>query len=92
LADNISGLMKCTPIIYGTSMFRKVMTKSILESTFDGLPAEVVDEYREIMGIQLKVTDYTLTLRDEWLILLTCGIIFLAIGMCMLKYEKKTDR
>lgn len=92
LADSISRLMKCTPIIYGTSMFRKVMTKSILESTFEGLPAEVVDEYREIMGIQLTVADYTLTLRDEWLILLACGIIFLAIGMCMLKYEKKTDR
>ncbi len=92
LADSISGLMKCTPIIYGTSMFRKVMTKSILDSTFEGLPIEIVDEYREIMGIQLTVADYTLTLRDEWLILLACGIIFLVIGMCMLKYEKKTDR
>ncbi len=92
LADSISGLMKCTPIIYGTSMFRKVMTKSILDGTFGGLPMEVVDEYREIMGIQLTVADYTLTLRDECLILLACGIIFLVIGMCMLKYEKKTDR
>lgn len=92
LADSISGLMKCTPVIYGTSMFRKVMTKSVLESTFEGVPAEVVDEYREIMGIQLKVADYTLTIRDEWLILLACGIIFLMIGMCMLKYEKKTER
>ncbi len=92
LADSISGLMKCTPIIYGTSMFRKVMTKSVLDSTFEGLPMEVVDEYREIMGIQLTVADYTLTLRDEWLILLACGMIFLVIGICMLKYEKKTDR
>lgn len=92
LADSISGMMKCTPIIYGTSMFRKVMTKSILDSTFEGLPVEVIDEYCEIMGIQLKVADYTLTLRDEWLILLACGIIFLVIGMCLLKYEKKMDR
>lgn len=92
LADSISGMMKCTPIIYGTSMFRKVMTKSILDSTFQGVPVDIVDEYREIMGIQLKVADYTLTLRDEWLILLACGIIFLVIGMCLLKYEKKMDR
>ena len=92
LADSISGVMKCTPIIYGTSMFRKVMTKSILDSTFQGVPVDIVDEYREIMGIQLRVADYTLTLRDEWLILLACGIIFLVIGMCLLKYEKKMDR
>ena len=92
LADSISGLMKCTPIIYGTSMFRKVMTKSSLERTFEGIPADVVEECSEIMGIQLTVADYTLKLRDEWLILFVCGIIFLVIGMCMLKYEKKTDR
>ncbi|MBQ7925190.1 MAG: ABC transporter permease [Lachnospiraceae bacterium] len=92
LADSISGLMKCTPIIYGTSMFRKVMTKSIMETTFVGAPGEVVEMYREIMGIELTVADYTLKLRDEWLILLACGIIFLVIGMCMLKYQKKTDR
>lgn len=92
LGDTISGLMKCTPIIYGTSMFRKVMTKSVLESTFEGIPIDVVEEYREIMGIQLTVANYTLKIRDEWLILFVCGIIFLAIGMCMLKYEKKTDR
>lgn len=92
LADSISGMMKCTPIIYGTSMFREIMTKSILDSTFEGVPVDIVDEYREIMGIQLKVADYTLTLRDEWLILLACGIIFLVIGMCLLKYEKKMDR
>lgn len=92
LADSISGVLKCTPIIYGTSMFREVMTKSVLDSTFEGIPVEAVNEYREIMGIQLRVADYTLTVRDEWLILLACGIIFLVIGMCMLKYEKKLDR
>lgn len=92
LADSISGLMKCTPVIYGTSMFRKVMTKSVLENTFEGVPMDIVEEYREIMGIRLTVADYTLKLRDEWIILLACGMIFLGIGMCMLKYEKKTDR
>ncbi len=92
LADSISGLMKCTPVIYGTSMFRKVMTRSVLESTFEGVPMDIVEEYREMMGIRLTVADYSLKLRDEWLILLACGMIFLVIGMCMLKYEKKTDR
>ena len=57
-----------------------------------GAPGEVVEMYREIMGIELTVANYTLKLRDEWLILLACGIIFLVIGMCMLKYQKKTDR
>lgn len=92
LADSIAAFMKCTPIIYGTSMFRKVMTDNILNTTFESIPTEVVEEYKDVMGIQLTMADYTLKMRDEWIILLACGIIFLVIGMCMLKYEKKTDR
>lgn len=92
LADGISGFMKCTPVIYGTSMFRKVMTKSVLENAFEGIPTAVAEEYSEVMGIQLKIAEYTLKLREEWIILFGCGIIFLVIGLGMLKYEKKTDR
>lgn len=92
LSDGIAGFMKCTPIIYGTSLFRCIMTEAILDETFQGVPENVVEEYRNVMGIQLTVADYTLKLRDEWLILLSCGIIFLVIGMCMLKYGKKADR
>lgn len=92
LSDGIAGVMKCTPIIYGTSMFRTVMTETILGEIFQGVPEDIADEYRKAMGIRLTVSDYTLTLRDEWLILLGCGMIFLVIGMCMLKYGKKADR
>lgn len=92
LADGIVRVMKCTPVIYGTSMFRTVMTESILEEIFRGVPEEIVDEYRSAMGIRLSVAGDMLSLRDEWLILLVCGMIFLVIGMCMLKYGKRADR
>ncbi len=92
LSDTIAAGMKCTPIIYGTSMFRTIMTETILDETFRDVPEAIVEEYCNAMGIRLTVADYTLTLRDEWLILLACGMIFLVIGMCMLKYGKKADR
>lgn len=92
LSDTIGNLMKCTPVIYSTSMFRRLMNEAVLESTFADIPVEVVREYREVMGIDLRVFERTLTVRDEWILLLMCGIIFLAIGACMLKYGKKTDR
>lgn len=84
--------MKCTPIIYGTSLVRSIMMKPILESTFHGVQENIVNEYSRTMGIQLTISDYTLKMRDEWLILLGCGIIFLVLGMCLLKYSKKADR
>lgn len=92
LADSISGFMKCTPILYGTSMFRAIMTEQILEKTFRDVPEDIVTEYSEIMGIRLKVFDYAITVRDEWILLLACGTIFFAAGVFVLRYGKKSDR
>lgn len=92
LSAAVSGVMKCVPVIYGTAMFRKVMTGTILEQTFEGIPSQVVTEYEEIMGIRLTVAEHMLTIKEEWLILSGCAIIFLSVGICMLKYQKKTDR
>lgn len=92
LSETIGNLMKCTPIIYGTAMFRKVMTADILDKTFEDIPEEVITEYRSVMGIELEVLDRTLSLTEEWLFLLACGIILFVMGICVLKYSKKTDR
>lgn len=92
LSDSIGSLMKCTPIIYSTAMFRKVMNTEMIEKTFAGTSQELISAYREEMGVDLQVLDNTLTITQEWLLLLVCGILFLIIGAGMLKYGKKTDR
>ncbi|MDE7287510.1 MAG: ABC transporter permease, partial [Lachnospiraceae bacterium] len=55
LSETIGKIMKCTPVIYGTSMFRRVMSKDIIETTFADLPDEVAEGYREVMGIDLDL-------------------------------------
>ena len=92
LSDSVGAMMKCTPVIYGTAMFRSIMTEDIIEKTFEGLPEELHTVYREEMGITLTVFDRSIGITEEWLLLLICGILFLSLGVCMLKYSKKTDR
>ncbi len=92
LSDGIGSLMKCTPIIYSTAMFRKVMNSELIEKTFSGTSEELIAEYREAVGVDLQVFEHTLTVTQEWLILFGCGILFLMLGASMLKYGKKTDR
>lgn len=57
LSEVIGNMMKCTPIIYGTAMFRRVMTQEIVNTTFQGIPEEVVSEYCTAMGISLEIFD-----------------------------------
>ena len=92
LSNSIGNLMKCTPILYGAAMFRDVMTKNILQDTFDGTPAELVREYREVMGIDLVVGGRQASVHEEMILLLIFGLVFLIIGMFIVKREKRRDR
>lgn len=81
--------MKCTPVIYGTSMFRQVMTEQIMEKTFDGIPEEAEKAYREVMGIDLFVFDQKVSVGMSFAVLLIFGVIFLMIGAACVKYGRK---
>ena len=92
LSPAIGSLMKCTPIIYGTSMFRSVMTEAIAEITFSGVPEEVMEKYELVTGIHLEIFDRTIGLTEEWLGLFLCGVLLLIAGIMALKYGRKADR
>lgn len=92
LSGLIGNVMKCTPVIYGTAMFRNVMTRRIMETLFAGTPGGLADEYRLVMGIDLEVFERLIRIQEEWILLFLCGMIFLIIGITMLKYGRKTDR
>lgn len=92
LSDAIGGMMKCTPVLYSTAMFRKVMMEGIVQKTFEGTSTEFITEYNKAMGIDLEVFSHTMTVTEEWILLLACGIMFLVFGACALKFTKKTDR
>lgn len=92
LSDGIAAIMKCTPVIYGTALFRSEMTAQIAAQTFDGVPAQVLTEYNEIMGVELVLGGHRLTAAHEISILLICGAVFLAAGAAVARFGKKADR
>lgn len=92
LSKNVAGFMKCTPMIYGTAMFRDLMTSDIVHATFHDLPQEAERTYREMMGIDLFVFDRQVTVGMSLTLLLIFGAIFLMIGAVLVKYGRKTDR
>lgn len=92
LAKSIGTIMKCTPVIYGTSMFRSIMTKDIAETTFLGVPEELLEEYRIVTGIHLELFDRTIGITEEWLGLFLCSVLLMIMGIFVLKYGRKADR
>lgn len=74
LSENIAGVLKCTPVIYSTSMFREIMTKDILKKTFEDIPEDIILEYSQAMGITLTLNDKDISLTQSCFILLSAGI------------------
>ena len=92
LSEMVGKVMKCTPVIYSSSMFRKVMTETVLSNTMAGLPEEAVEQYRLAMGIDLAVGSRDVSTMAELWILLGCGTMFLLLGALVLWKSRKTDR
>lgn len=92
LSDGIAGMVKCTPVIYGAALFRGEMTAQMLETTFEGIPAEVVTEFNQVMGSQLTIGDHILTAPEELAVLLVTGVVFLIAGAAVVRFGKKSDR
>lgn len=89
VSDAIAGVMKCTPVLYGTALFRKEMTAEITKTTFEGIPSEVVVEMERTMGTELQIGDLTLSAGHELGILLICGTVFLLVAALTVRRNPK---
>lgn len=92
LSGVVAGIVKCTPVIYGTALFRDAMTQAITQQTFQGVPQAYVDGFREVMGMELTVGGHRVTTLHQLAILVLGGTIFLLAGAAVTRLSKKNDR
>lgn len=92
LPEGVQTVMKCLPVLHGCSMFRDILTAGAIEQTFEGVPAEYVDEYCSVMGITTKFGDTEIGREIQLAILAACGIIFIAAGTLISTKRNQSDR
>ncbi len=89
LSPVLQNVVKCTPIIYSTVMFRNVICEDIIGRLFVGVPTEIVNIYGENMGISLELFDRSVSPVICCMILLVSGVICLSVGMFVLNSRRK---
>lgn len=92
LPDGVATVLKYIPILHGASLMREVCCKQALESTFAGLPGQVMTEYKEYMGIQVKMGDNAASLAFQVLFMAGCGILAFIIIIFVQKRKSISDR
>lgn len=92
LSDSVATVVKCFPVIYGTSLYRKVMMDSLETSFFEGCPDLVRGIFDETMGVNLSFGEKTLSLGEQVVILLCIGGLFALLSVLYIRFSKKSDR
>lgn len=92
LPEMVQKVVKCFPIVYGTSLMRGIYVQDAMNGVFVGAPVEVIKKYTEYMGITLSWGTQQVGNLYKTLILLGSGIIFILLSVLVLKNRKISDR
>ncbi len=92
LSESIQGVLKCIPVLHGTSMMWSVCTEEAIGKTFAGLPDMAADVFRKEMGITLFFGEKEILPWQQVAILLFYGIIAIAAAALVNRKRKLKDR
>lgn len=88
LPSGVVNFLECLPILHATALMRKVMCADALNETFLGLPQQVGEGYREVMGIDIYVNSQAVSNEFQLFFLGICGIITL-VAIALIAKQKK---
>lgn len=92
LPANIQTVLKCFPLLHGCSLMREVFTEQALTATFTNCPKELMDGYKEYMGMTLSWGGQVVDNRIKVAFLLISGIIFVLISALIQKRRNTVYR
>lgn len=92
LPSGVASVLKYIPILHGASLMRKVCCKTAMAKLFSGMPQQVITEYEEYMGIQVKMGENAVSDIFQVLFLAGCGIIAFVIVVLIQRKRDISDR
>ena len=87
LPDSAQIIMKCTPATYIASLYRQVLMKEPLETTFTG-NSGLLQEFQEKMGIQINCQEL-LTKQETYFIVVIISLVAILLWILFVKVFSK---
>jgi multidrug/hemolysin transport system permease protein len=89
LPTAVQWVIKFVPTSHAAALFRQVIMEGPLSVTFASIPVVKADEFKELMGVTLKVGQTTVTPLMHILILLATCVIFYGLSILSLSRKKR---
>ena len=85
-------VLKYMPILHGTSLMRKICCEQAIQTTFADMPQELVDGYKEFMGITIMMGEKEAGDAFQMLFIGLCGVIAFTVVAMIGKRKSISDR
>lgn len=92
LPAGVASVLKYIPILHGTALMRQVFCREAMTNTFAGMPEQVIDGYKEFMGINIVMNDKVVSDNFQILFMVICGIVALIVSACLVRKKNINDR
>lgn len=92
LPSGVANVLKYIPILHGASLMRKVCCNEAMQTTFAGIPKEVLDAYQEHMGITVWMDGVEVSDGAQILFLCICGVAAFGLIAFFTKRKSINDR
>lgn len=89
LPGGVQWIVKIFPISHSAALFRQVMMKDALATSFAGAPQEKADEFSEFLGMTFRFGSRVATPLISVLILLATAAVFFLLSVAVLSKRKK---
>ena len=89
LPAGVQTVIKVFPPSHSALLLRQVIMEDAIKTGFAGAPADVVNGFKEMLGVSFKVGDQIVTPLTSILILVAAGILFLGLSMLSLSRKKR---
>ncbi len=92
LPEKVQLVMKCFPLVHGSAFLRDIFTQDILAKTFSNCPQELIDGYKEYMGMTLTYHKEIISDTFQVAFLVISGIIFIGISAVLQRHRNVMSR
>ena len=81
LPTSVQMVIKIFPVSHAASLFRQVLMESPMKTTFDGMPVNYLNEFKEYMGVTFHFGSHEITPVISILILSGTAIVFYGLSL-----------
>lgn len=89
LPPPVQMVIKVFPVSHAASLFRQVMMESSMQISFEGIPTDYLQEFREYMGVTFSFGGYEVTPIVSILILLSTMILFFLLSLLNMSHKSR---